>query len=136
LTLLHKHLSFKNKNQWFDQINKISSNVHKNEKQWLKQDITINFKIKDELDTTVKVQYRDVIKRIKFLLSHQSFIRDLFYAFIRQFNDNNERIYTKMHIEDWWWKTQKKIFEKTIIISFFITSNKTMLSQHQNNRTI
>ncbi len=56
--------------------------------------------MKDELDTTVKVQYRDVIERVKFLLSHQSFIRDLFYALIRQFNDDNERIYTKMHIED------------------------------------
>ncbi len=56
--------------------------------------------MKDEFDTIVKVQYRDVIEKIKFLLSHQFFIRDLFYAFIRQFNDDNERIYTKMHIED------------------------------------
>ncbi len=135
LTSVHEHLSFKNENQWFDQINKISSNVSENKKQWLKQDITINFKMKDELDTTVKVQYRDVIERIKFLLSHQFFIRDLSYAFIRQFNDDNERIYTKMHIEDWWWKTQKKILEKTIIVSLLIASDKTMLSQHQNDRT-
>jgi hypothetical protein len=134
LTSVHEHLSFKNENQWLDQINRISSNVHENEKQWLKQDITINFKMKDELDTTVKVQYRDVIEKIKFLLSHQSFIRDLFYASIHQFNDDNERIYTKMHIEDWWWQTQKKILERTIIVSFLITSNKTMLSQHQNDR--
>ncbi len=56
--------------------------------------------MKDELDMIVKVQYRDVIKEVKFFLSHQSFIRDLFYAFIRQFNDDNQRIYTKMHIED------------------------------------
>jgi hypothetical protein len=82
LTSVHKHLSFKNENQWLDQINKISSNVHENEKQWLKQDNTINFKMKDELDTTVKVQYRDVIEEVKFLLSHQFFIWDLFYAFI------------------------------------------------------
>jgi hypothetical protein len=100
LTSIHEHLSFKNENQWLDQINRISSNVHENEEQWLKQDITINFKMKDELDTTVKMQYRDVLERIKFLLSHQFFIRNLFYAFIRQFNDDNERIYTKMHIED------------------------------------
>jgi hypothetical protein len=39
--------------------------------------------MKDELDMIVKMQYRDVIERIKFLLSHQFFIRDLFYAFIR-----------------------------------------------------
>jgi hypothetical protein len=56
--------------------------------------------MKDELNTTVKVQYRDVIEKIKFLLSHQFFIRDLSYAFIRQFNDDKESIYTKMHIED------------------------------------
>jgi hypothetical protein len=97
---MHEHLSFKNENQWLDQINKISSNVHENEKQWLKQNITINFKMKDELDTIVKMKYRDVIEKVKFLLNHQSFIRDLFYALIRQFNDDNERIYTKMHIED------------------------------------
>ncbi len=56
--------------------------------------------MKNELDTIVKMQYRDVIEKIKFLLNHQSFIRDLFYAFIRQFNDDYKRIYTKMHIED------------------------------------
>jgi hypothetical protein len=134
LTSVHEHSSFKNENQWFNQINRISSNVQENEKQWLKQNITIDFKMKDELDTIVKMQYRDVIERIKFFLSHQFFIRDLFYAFIRQFNDDNERIYTKMHIEDWWWKTQKKILEKTIIVSLLITSNKTILSQHQNDR--
>jgi hypothetical protein len=33
LTSMHEHLSFKNENQWFNQINKISSNVHENEKQ-------------------------------------------------------------------------------------------------------
>jgi hypothetical protein len=136
LTSVHEHLSLKNENQWLDQINKISSNVHENEKQWLKQDRNINFKMKDELDMIVKVQYRDVIKEVKFFLSHQSFIRDLFYAFIRQFNDDNQRIYTKMHIEDWWWKTQKKILEKTTIVSLLITSNKTMLSQHQNDRAV
>jgi hypothetical protein len=136
LTSMHEHLSFKNENQWLDQIDKISSNVHENEKQWLKQDITINFKMKNELDTIVKMQYRDVIERVKFFLNHQSFIRDLFYAFIRQFNDDNERIYTKMHIKNWWWKTQKKILEKTIIVSFLIILNKTMLSQHQNDRAI
>jgi hypothetical protein len=127
-------LNFKNENQWLDQINKISLNVHENEKQWLKQDIKINIKMKDELDTIVKMQYRDVIERINFFLNHQIFIRDLFYAFIRQFNDDNERIYTKMHIEDWWWKTQKKILEKMTIVSFLITSDKTMLSQHQNDQ--
>jgi hypothetical protein len=54
LTSVHENLSFKNENQWLDQIDKISSNVHENKKQWLKQNITINFKMKDELDTIVK----------------------------------------------------------------------------------
>jgi hypothetical protein len=39
--------------------------------------------MKNELDTIVKMQYRDVIERIKFFLNHQFFIRDLIYAFIR-----------------------------------------------------
>jgi hypothetical protein len=51
--------------------------------------------MKDELDTIIKVQYRDVIERVKFLLSHQSFIRDLFYALIRQFNDDSQRTLLK-----------------------------------------
>jgi hypothetical protein len=32
LTSVHEHLSFKNENQWFDQIDRISSNVHENKK--------------------------------------------------------------------------------------------------------
>jgi hypothetical protein len=28
----------------------------------------------------------------------------LTYASVRQYNDNDERIYKKMHIDIWWWK--------------------------------
>jgi hypothetical protein len=44
--------------------------------------------MKNEFNMIIKMQFRDMIEKIKFLLNHQFFIRDLFYAFIRQFNDD------------------------------------------------
>ncbi len=66
----------------------------------IKQDFIIISKIDDEFDEIVTIQYRDMMKMIKFFINHFSFCANLTYASIRQFNDNEKRIYTKMHIEN------------------------------------
>ncbi len=132
LNKFHQELSFKNDDQWLNKLNKITTNIQKN--TWLKQDLIIVSKIDDEFDEIVTIQYRDVMKMIKFFINHSSFRANLTYASIRQFNDNDERVRTKMHIEDWWWNKQNKILEKTTIIFLLIANDKIMLSEHQNDR--
>ncbi len=46
---------------------------------------------------------------------------------------NDVKIYTEMHTIDWWWKTQKQLFEHVTIISLFITTNKIVLTQHHDD---
>ncbi len=57
-------------------------------------------KIVNESDDIVTIQYRDVMKTIKFLIDHSFFRANLTYASIRQFDDNEKRIRIKIHIED------------------------------------
>ena len=54
----------------------------------------------------VEFWYRDPITIIRFLLQQRTFIGDLVYAPIREYNTAGERIFTEMHTGDWWWETQ------------------------------
>jgi hypothetical protein len=74
------------------------------------------------------------MKTIKFFINHFSFRANLTYASIRQFNDNDEKVRTKMYNEDWWWNKQNEILEKTMIISLLIANDKIMLFEHQDDR--
>jgi hypothetical protein len=131
MTFFHEQLSFKNENEWLCQLNNV---IEVSDDKWIEQNINISFEIDDELNDVIQIQYRDIMKEIKFLIEHSSFSANLSYALIRQFNDDNERIYFEMHIEDWWWKKQNEISEKTTIISLLISNDKIMLSQHQDDR--
>jgi hypothetical protein len=132
LSKFHEELSFKNDDQWLNKLSKITTSIQKN--MWLKQDLIIVSKIDDEFNDIVTIQYRNVMKTITFFINYSSFRANLTYASIRQFNDNDERIRTKMHIEDWWWNKQNEVFEKTTIISLLIANDKILLSQHHDDR--
>jgi hypothetical protein len=131
MTFFHEQLSFKNEDEWLCQLNNV---IEVSDDRWIEQNINIPFEIDDELNDVVQIQYRDIMKEIKFLIEHSSFSADLSYALIRQFNDDNERIYSEMHIEDWWWKKQNEVSERTTIILLLISNDKIMLSQHQDDR--
>jgi hypothetical protein len=81
------------------------------------------------------VQYRDVNKTIDFLLEHSFFVSNLVYVSIRQCNDENVKIYSKMQTTDWWWKIQKQLSENITIISLLIITNKIVFTQHHDDVT-
>ena len=60
----------------------------------------MQFKVEKENVTIVFIQYRNVNKFIEFLLKHKSFASNLIFASMRQYNDNDERIYTKLETCD------------------------------------
>jgi hypothetical protein len=53
LSKFHQELSFKNDDQWFNKLNKITTSIQKN--TWLKQDLIIVSKINDEFDEIVTI---------------------------------------------------------------------------------
>jgi hypothetical protein len=136
LKSFHKNLSFKNEKEWLRQLNRITTNVHENDWQEQKIDVNMNAdKMNTDEDTSSNmiVQYRDIKKIIDFLIEHSSFASDLVYASVRQYIDNDVRIYIEMHTIDWWWKTQKQLSEHVTIISLLIATNKTVLIQHHDD---
>jgi hypothetical protein len=60
----------------------------------------VKIEINEEFNVNMIVQYRDVNKTIDFLLEHSSFASNLVYVSIRQYNDENVRIYNEMQTTD------------------------------------
>ncbi len=54
----------------------------------------------EDTSSNMIVQYRDIKKIIDFLIEHSSFASDLVYASVRQYIDNDVRIYIEMHTID------------------------------------
>jgi len=71
---------------------------------------------------------------LKFLLRHRLFASNLKYASIKVYNVSENQMYTKMHIDIWWWDTQALISEDDTIISVLLTTDKIMLTQHHKNK--
>jgi hypothetical protein len=116
------------------QLSKIQNEIQND--TWIEQKLVIAFEVNDESNDKIQIQYRDIIEIIKFLINHFFFRVDLAYALVRQFNDNDEKVYIEMHTEDWWWKKQIEVFEKTTIVFLLIANDKIMLFQHQKNRAM
>ncbi len=88
-----------------------------------------------EIKTNIfKIQYRNMINILKFLLKHCSFASNLKYASIKVYNINKNQMYMKMHINIWWWNTQALISEDDTIVSVLLTTDKIMLTQHHENK--
>ncbi len=91
LSHFHEQLSFKNEEQWLTQLSTITNGVQKD--KWIEQELVIVSEVDDEPNDIVQIQYRDIIGAINFLIDHSPFRADLTYAPIRQFNDDEERMY-------------------------------------------
>ena len=124
-------LSFKNGEQWLEQLNWIPAGICGD--SWRELELTVETEVKGQESSTVGVKYRNVIKSIKFLLRHPPFASDLVYGPTRQYNNKNKRVYTKMHTGDWWWKTQERLSDGSTIVPLLIDTDKTVLTQHHGN---
>jgi hypothetical protein len=50
--------------------------------------------------------YRDILELFKYLLRLKFFAPHMFWAPVRQFDRQQERVYTEMNTASWWWDTQ------------------------------
>ncbi len=91
--------------------------------------------INSEIETDIfKIQYRNMINILKFLLRYCLFASNLKYASIKVYNVNENQMYMKMHIDIWWWNTQALISENDTIVSILLATDKIMLTQHHENK--
>ena len=50
--------------------------------------------------------YRDILEVLKYLLRRKSFVGHMLWAPVKQFDTQQERVYTEMNTASWWWDTQ------------------------------
>ena len=46
--------------------------------------------------------YRDILQVLKYLLRRKSFAQHMFWALVKNFDGQDERVYTEMNIASWW----------------------------------
>lgn len=127
----HEDFNFKNGEKWLSQLNKISMNVRDN--RWTEQKLIVNFEMKKNALSIINIQYKNVNQFIFFFMKHTSFVFDLIYASVRQYNKNDERVYTEMKTKNWWWKKQQQLSKNVIIISLLVVTDKIVMTQHHDD---
>ena len=68
---------------------------------WQKAKIEVQTKVDGQKSSTGVVQYGNIIYFIEFLLRYPPFTSDFVYGPIRQYNNENKRVYTKIQTGDW-----------------------------------
>ncbi len=128
----HADCIFKNADQFRSILHNISHEI--SDDSWFETSLKIS-SMNSEIKTDIfKIQYRNVINVLKFLLRHCSFASNLKYASIKVYNINENQMYMKMHIDIWWWNTQALISEDNTIVSVLLATDKIMLTQHHENK--
>ena len=114
--------NFYNVDEWRTQIHHILYDIEND--YWTTEKFIITIDINDLAIIKYIIYYRDVIQIVRFLLNHELFQKNLNYILICVKTIDDNRVYNKMHIKNWWWKTQNELFIKIIIISLFIVIDK------------
>jgi len=128
----HVNCIFKNANQFKDILHNIFYKIF--DDNWFETSLKIS-SMNSEIETNIfKIQYKNVINILKFLLRHCLFASNLKYASIKVYNISENQMYMKMHIDIWWWDTQALIFEDDTIVSILLTTDKIMLTQHHEDK--
>jgi len=128
----HADCIFKNADQFKSILHNISYEI--SDDNWFETSLKIS-SMNSEIETDIfKIQYRNMINILKFLLRHHSFANNLKYASIKVYNVSENRMYTKMHINIWWWDMQALISEDDTIVSVLLATDKIMLTQHHENK--
>ncbi len=128
----HVNCIFKNADQFRSILHNISYKIFND--SWFEISLKIS-SMNSKIETNIfKIQYRNMINVLKFLLKHRSFASNLKYALIKVYNISENQMYMKMHINIWWWNTQALISEDDTIVSILLATDKIMLTQHHENK--
>ena len=98
--LLNDHFNFYNFENWMTKMHEVSYDISDDE--WIKNALINETQYENVKSIELFFFYRNVIRALKFLIDHQSFIDNMTYEFVRKYNDNERKIFSEMHIENWW----------------------------------
>ena len=127
------HLNFQSVDSWMNTIHRISDEIR--DENWIKDALINESSYENVKSISLDFSFRDVVKILHFLINHRSFANNLAYASMREFNDDDKRVYNEMHTTNWWWNKQKNLSNNATIIFVLLTIDKTQLSQHHDDHS-
>ena len=84
----------------------------------------------------IAIHLRNVMRCLEFLMKHPGFRHNQTFEPSYVYNENEERVYNKMHTGKWWWKQQKEHPPQATIIPILISSDKTVMSLSHGDQTL
>ena len=84
----------------------------------------------------IAIHLRNVVGCLEFLMKHPGFRHNQTFEPSYVYNENEERVYNKMHTGKWWWKQQKEHPPQATIIPILISSDKTVMSLSHGDQTL
>jgi hypothetical protein len=106
--------SFTSAHSHLKQVNQINFGVARKSWKWGEMDFGIqqtNYSL-DKDDPEVQVApptpfyYCDPVACAAYLLGQPCYTPDMVYCPVRETNSEGARMYSEMHMADWWWQTQ------------------------------
>ena len=126
---VHRLLSFKNTDQLLDREGNIPFGIE--DDGWTRDVISIQSNIEGTASKEYTLLYRGIIKALRFLLGHRPFKEDMVFAPVRQYNNNDKRVYTDIYTGDWWWQTQEKLPDGATVVPLLLSTDKTALTRYK-----
>ena len=76
--------------------------------------------------------YRNPVTSFKFLLRQTAYKETMTYAPVKEYNEQNERVYSELHTGDWWWHMQVfhrhfLLLERLILILYIFKNPSAVL---------
>ncbi|KAG0633437.1 hypothetical protein HOY80DRAFT_896527, partial [Tuber brumale] len=74
--------------------------------------------------------YRNPLDCAKYLLSQKCFAQDIVYTAVKDWDSETApaRVYSEMHMGDWWWETQDSVPEGATLVPIICSSDVTFLT--------
>jgi hypothetical protein len=56
--------------------------------------------------------YRDPLNLLTYILRQPAYSRDLVWNAVREYDENENQVYSELHTADWWWNEQVSVFNE------------------------
>ena len=134
LEAMHEGLSFRNADDWLEQLHRIPHGISND--GWTTDEFSITSDVSGLTDIDYNLHYRDVLEVMRFLLGHEPFQDNLVYAPVRVKTLDDVRVYTEMNTGDWWWDIQSQLSVGATVVPILIATDKTQMTQHHGDQSL
>ncbi|KAG0644303.1 hypothetical protein HOY80DRAFT_1075254 [Tuber brumale] len=80
--------------------------------------------------------YRNPLDCVKYLLCQKCSAQDIVYAPVKDWDSETPpaRVYSEMHVGDWWWETQDSLLEGATLVPIICSSDVTFLTNFSGDK--